>query len=132
MDFIYFVPVVRENGQEIYSSIRNGDKVDIVKVLGNVKERTGKTSEKERKHVLRFLGRGIDWWKKVNSIEKPEGARGLGTMEGNESNLFADRMKDRGMSWTTSGTQKMGKAIELTRNRELSNWIGFRPALYLF
>lgn len=35
-----------ENGVEIYSSIRNGDKVDIIKVLGNVKERTGKTSEK--------------------------------------------------------------------------------------
>ena len=62
-------------------------------------------------------------------MEIPEGARGLGTMKGNESNLFADRMKDRGMSWTTSGTQRMGKAIELTRNGELSNFVGRRPTL---
>lgn len=64
----------------------------------------------------------------MTSMEIPEGVRGLGTMEGNK-NLFADRMKDRGMSWTISGAQRMGKAIELTRNGELSNWIGFRPAL---
>jgi len=50
-------------------------------------------------------------------------------MEGNESNLFADRMKDRGMSWTISGAQRMGKAMELTRNGELSNWVGCRPTL---
>jgi len=67
------------------------NKSDIVKVLGKVKERTGKTSDKERKHILRCLDRGMDWRNKVTSIEIPEGARGLGTMEGNESNLFADR-----------------------------------------
>ena len=50
-------------------------------------------------------------------------------MEGNESNLFADRMKDRGMSWTISGAQRIGKAIELTRNGELSNFVSFRPRL---
>ena len=71
----------------------------------------------------------MDWRKKVTSIEIPEGARGLGTMEGNESNLFADRMKDRGMSWTICGAQRMGKAIELARNGELSNWVGCRPTL---
>lgn len=98
-----------EKGEEIYSCIRNGDKADIVKMLGNAKERTGKTSEKERKHVLGCVERGMDWRKKV-SLEISEGARGLGTMEGNESNLFADRMKDRGMSWTISGAQRMGKA----------------------
>ena len=118
-----------EKGAEIYSCIRNGGKADIVTVLGNVKERTGKTSEKERKHVLGCLDRGIDWRKKVTSIEIPDGARGLGTMEGNESNLFADRMKDRGMSWTICGSQRMGKAIELAKNGELGNWIGRRPVL---
>lgn len=117
-----------EKGVEIYSCIRDGDKADIAKVLGNVKERPGKTSEKERKHVLGCLERGIDWRKKV-LIEIPEGARGLGTMEGNESNLFADRMKDRGMSWTIKGSQRMGKAIELSRNGELNNYVGLRSSL---
>ena len=65
----------------------------------------------------------------MTSMEIPEGVRGLGPMEGNESNLFADRMKDRGMSWTIPGAQRMGKAIELTRNGELNNWIGCRPTL---
>jgi len=118
-----------EKGVKIYSCIRNGDKAEIVKFLGDAKERTGKASEKERNHILRCLDRRIDWRKKVTSMEIPEGARGLGTMEGNESNLFADRMKDRGMSWTISGTQRMGKAIELTRNGEISNWVGCRPTL---
>ena len=57
----------------------------------------------------------------------PEGARGLGAIEGNEANLFADRMKDRGMSWTIAGAQHMGKAIQLSFNGELSKWCGGRP-----
>ncbi len=65
----------------------------------------------------------------MTSLEIPEGARGLGTMEGNESNLFSDRMKDRGMSWTIKGSQRMGKAIELARNGELDNLVGRRPTL---
>ena len=76
-------------GQEIYRAIRCGD---ISKVIGNPKEQIGKSSEKERKHVLRCLDRGIDWRKKVTSIEIPQEAKGLGTMEGSESNLFADRI----------------------------------------
>ena len=48
-------------------------------------------------------------------------------MEGNQSHLFSDRMKDRGMSWTVKGAQHMGKAtqkaiqkaIQLVANGEL-------------
>ena len=43
--------------------------------------------------------------------------------------FFADRMKDKGMSWTIRGSQRMEKAIELTRNGELSNWVVCRPTL---
>ena len=67
--------------------------------------------------------------KKVTWLEIPQEARGLGTMEGNESNLFSYRMKDRGMSWTIKGSQRMGKAIELARNGELNNFVGRRPTL---
>jgi hypothetical protein len=119
-----------EKGEEIYIAIRNGEiSGDISKVIGNAKERTGKSSEKERKHILKCLDRGKDWRKKVTCLEIPQEARGLGTMEGNESNLFADRMKDRGMSWRISGAQRMGKAIELSHNGELNNWVGRRPTL---
>ena len=58
----------------------------------------------------------------------PEDARGLGAIEGNESNLFADRMKDRGMSWTIKGAQNMGKAVQLSFNGELGKWCGARPS----
>ena len=60
-------------------------------------------------------------------IPIPEDARGLGTMEGNQSHLFSDRMKDRGMSWTIKGAQHMGKAIQLSFNGELGMWCGRRP-----
>ena len=64
-------------------------------------------------------------------IPIPEDARGLGTMEGNQSHLFSDRMKDRGMSWTVKGAQHMGKAIQkaiqLVANGELGKWCGANP-----
>jgi len=113
-----------EKGREIYTTIRNGDSC---KVIENAKERSSKSSCKERNHVLKCLERGKDWRKKVTWLEIPQEARGLGTMEGNESNLFADRMKDRGMSWRISGAQRMGKGIELSRNGELGNFAGRRP-----
>jgi len=36
-------------------------------------------------------------------------------------------MKDRGMSWTIAGAQRMGKAIELTANGDLKKWCGRHP-----
>ena len=61
-------------------------------------------------------------------------------MESNEDKLFANRMKKRGMSWTISGAQRMGKAIELAFNGDLRNWCGrkspesrnFKPSFELF
>ncbi len=89
----------------------------------------------------------LDWRKKLKVMapalasEIPEDARGLGAMEGNISNLFADRMKDqalgqslskemkdRGMSWTIKGAQRMGKAIQLSFNGDLGKWWGARPS----
>ena len=57
-------------------------------------------------------------------IPIPEDARGLGIMEGNQSHLFSDRMKDRDMSWTVKDAQHMGKAIQLVANGELGKWCG--------
>ena len=107
---------------------------------------SGKTAEKCRDYVLKRLKKGVDWRKNLEGIapalasEIPADARGLGAMEGNISNLFADRMKDqalgqslskemkdRGMSWTICGAHHMGKAIQLSFNGELGKWCGARP-----
>ena len=118
-----------KQGKEIYDIIRCG-----AMWTGESDERTGKTAEKSRDYVLKRLKKGVDWRKKLEWIdpalasEIPEDARGLGAMEGNISNLFADRMKDRGMSWTIKGAQNMGKAIQLSFNGDLGKWCGARPS----
>ena len=117
-----------KKGKDVYDAIRLGT---IRQFLGDFQPRSGKTAEKERKHILKCLERGLDWRKKVEDTgltsEILEGARGLGTMESNEDKLFADRMKKRGMSWTIKGAQRMGKAIELAFNEELAYWCGRKP-----
>lgn len=118
-----------ENGDDMYAAIRAGR---ARQTLGTLKEREGKKCEKARKYVLERLEKGTDWREKVveyeirEDFQIPEGARGLGAIEGNIGNLFADRMKDRGMSWTISGAQHMGKAIQLALNGELAKCCGAR------
>lgn len=117
-----------KQGKEIYDMIRCG-----ALWTGESDERTGKTAEKARDYVLKRLKKGVDWRKKLAelatelALEIPDDARGLGAMEGNISNLFADRMKDRGMSWAIKGAQNMGKAIQLSFNGELEKWCGAKP-----
>lgn len=121
-----------ENGGDMYDAIRSGRIKSTLGVAMTLKEREGKTAEKSRDYVLNRLEKGIDWREKVveyeirEDFQIPEGARGLGAIEGNEANLFADRMKDRGMSWTIAGAQHMGKAIQLSFNGELGKWCGSR------
>lgn len=123
-----------ENGDDMYAAIRSGR---VRQTLGEVKERDGKTAQKARRYVLKRLDKGIDWREKVEEIlsVSPDAeildildeARGLGAIEGNQGNVFADRMKDRGMSWTIKGAQHMGKVTQLSFNGELGNWCGGKP-----
>ncbi len=117
-----------ENGDDMYAAIRSGRARF---TLGKLKERKGKTAQKERNHVLKCLDRGADWRKQVEgtpySFLVSEQARGLGTMESNEDKLFADRMKKRGISWTIPGAQHMGKVIQLVANEDLKNYCGRKP-----
>lgn len=110
-----------KNGKDIYDTIRSG-----VIWVGEAAEREGKAAQKAREYVLKRLEKGVDWRKKAESmdVDIPEGVRGLGAIEGNEGNLFADRMKDRGMSWTIIGAHHMGKAIQLAYNGNLRHWCG--------
>jgi hypothetical protein len=113
-----------KEGKAIYDTIRSG-----AIWVGEAHERSGKTAQKARDYVLKRLKKGVDWRKKAESggLEIPGGARGLGAIEGNEGNLFADRMKDRGMSWTIPGAHHMGKAIQLAYNGDLKHWSGGKP-----
>lgn len=113
-----------KEGKVVYDALRSG-----VMVSGRLHEREGKTAQKSRDYISRHQTQGIDWRVKIDAeFPIPKDARGLGTMEGNESHLFSDRMKDRGMSWTIKGAQHMGKAIQLVANDELGKWCGANPA----
>ena len=52
-----------------------------------------------------------------------DGLRGLGAIEGNVDKLVANRMKKRGMSWTTNGAQRMARLIRLREAGQLRSWI---------
>ena len=118
-----------KNGGEVYDAIRSGR---VHELIVNPVQRSGKTAKKNRQYALERLEKGMDWRMKVQGTSLasivPADARGLGAIEGNQSHLFSDRMKDRGMSWTIKGAQHMGKAIQLIANGELSDWCGRKPA----
>jgi len=130
-----------ENGNDMYAAIRSGR---ARQTLGELKEKEGKTAQKNRDYVLRHIDDGMDWRKKIEGTSLadaiPVDARGLGCMESNEDKLFANRMKKRGMSWTIKGAQRMGKVIQLAFNGNLRDWCGrkfpesrkFRPSFDLF
>ena len=63
---------------------------------------------------------GVDWRNRVS--DAPADARSLGTMESNGDKLTANRMKNRGMSWTIRGAHRMAKVIQLSRNGELTEF----------
>jgi len=105
-----------ENGSYIYDAIRNGDSIIL-----NQKECPGDKASKARSYVMKRIKTGIDWRKQVD-IHLCSDVRGLGCIEGNEDKIFANRLKKRGLSWTISGAQKMGKGIQLTYHGEWGPW----------
>jgi hypothetical protein len=109
----------------MYAAIRSRR---VRQTLGELKEKEGKTAQKNRDYVLRHIDDGADWCKKIEGTPLadaiPMNARGLGCMESNEDKLFANRMKKRGMSWTIKGANRMGKAIQMAFNGNLRDWCG--------
>jgi len=107
-----------ENGSYIYSAIRNGEPIIL-----NQKEQPGDKASKARSYVLKRLKTGMDWRKQIQGfMDIPPDARSLGAIESNQDKVFANRMKKRGLSWTISGAQKMGKGIQLTYHGEWGPW----------
>jgi hypothetical protein len=102
-------------------SIRTGRREDAQHLIAGASLRAGKRAEKTREYVRWHLERGADFRTQVETVE---GAHGLGTMEGNEDKLVANRMKKRGMSWTVQGAQRMAKVLELEANGEVEPYCG--------
>jgi len=101
-------------GREIYQAIRQGEVEEAKFLISQARERGPEKKlqgQRGRSYIQRHLLDGMDWRKKLKSMEVPEGARGLGTIESNEDKLFADRLKKRGMSWKIRGAQRMGEII---------------------
>ncbi|MFH1560312.1 MAG: ISLre2 family transposase [Chloroflexota bacterium] len=61
-------------------------------------------------------------------LEKPEGLRGLGGIEGNVNHLVASRMKKRGMSWTKRGVRRMTRLIQMQHEGQIPNWKTLHPS----
>lgn len=47
--------------------------------------------------------------------------RGMGTMEGSNHNVICDRMKNRGMSWSVAGAERMAKLLCLKHSKGLED-----------
>jgi hypothetical protein len=65
-------------------------------------------------HLPRYTERGLSL---------PDGItyRGMGTMEGSNHNVICDRMKNRGMSWSIDGAEKMAKLLCLKHSDGLES-----------
>lgn len=75
-------------------------------------------NEKEREKILElitYLSQNVEHLSRYTEreIPLPEGIeyRGMGTLEGSHHNVICDRMKNRGMSWSITGAEKMAKLL---------------------
>ena len=110
----------RELGSAIYDAIRSGSH-RYARALMSAAEPAGSTTvSMDREYVKSNMSNGVDWRNRVSNA--PIDARSLGTTESNGDKLTANRMKKRGMSWTTLGANRMAKTIQLCRNGELSGF----------
>ena len=113
-------------GQELYGALRAGEAAETWLQQAPVQER--KQAHRDARWVKKVAQQewGLDW--RVRLGLAGEEGRGLGCMEGNEAHLLADRMKDKGRSWSPAGAHHMAKAQELLVNKEMERWC-YRPQL---
>jgi hypothetical protein len=113
-------------GQELYGALRAGKGAEAEKWLEQAPVREGKQAQRDSRWVRKVAqqGWGLDWRVRLG-IDEEEG-RGLGCMEGNEAHLLAERMKDKGRSWSPAGARHMAKVQELLTNDEIERWC-YRP-----
>ena len=110
----------RKLGSRIYESIRAGEVSFAHALMSAAAEPETDTARRDRLHVESNVVTGMDWRNRVS--DPPSDARSLGTTESNGDKLKVNRMKKRGMSCTIRGAHRMAKAIQLSRNGELTEF----------
>ena len=108
-----------QRGHVLYQALRAGEAADI---QTQTPPQEGKSARRVLRRVTRVIqeGWGVDWRVRLGMTD--ETARGLGSMEGNQAHLLADRMKGKGRSWSPDGARHMAKVRELLANDELERW----------
>lgn len=75
--------------------------------------------------LMTYLSQNVEHLPKYTErgITLPEGItyRGMGTMEGSNHNVICDRMKNRGMSWSMAGAERMAKLLCLKHSDGLED-----------
>ncbi len=112
----------RELGERLYAAIRAGRWGEAEAIWATAPRREGQRAQEATRWLAGLLVRrdGVDW--RVQVKQAPADARGLGAMEGNLAHLIADRMKDKGRSWSRRGAIHMAKVREQVVNGTLSHW----------
>lgn len=117
----------REAGKEIFQFMRTGD-FDAAQAFW---QEASPSKQKAAKPAIRWLSHllarqeGQDW--RIQTPCDDEAMRGLGAMEGNIAHLIADRMKDKGRSWSRHGALHMAILRQLLLNDELKTWCRRQP-----
>ena len=110
----------KQLGSAIYDAIRSGSHRYARALMSAAEPAETPTASRDREYVHSNVTTGMDWRNRI--CNTPAHARSLGTMESNGDKLIARRMKKRGMSWTIRGAKRMAKAVQLSRNAELSRF----------
>lgn len=111
-----------QTGRELYQKLRTGDGAITQASLSQLSVREGKQAERASQWVEKVIEEkwGLDW--RVHYPLPLDDSHGLGCMEGNQAQLLAARMKDKGRSWSPQGASRMAKVQELLTNGDLQRW----------
>jgi hypothetical protein len=104
-------------GRQLSETVRDGKLAQARQLLAKAEPAINPGARKARGYVQRQLAQGVDWRNQVD--QAPPGGWGLGTMESNGDKLVANRMKNRGISWTIRGAQHLAKVLQLNANDEV-------------
>lgn len=117
----------KPHGQELYEAMRGGNFAAAATIWEQAPKRKRRSAKRHIRWLEKLLAaqQGQDWRSQLG-LDSPS-QRGLGTMEGNGAHLIADRMKDKGRSWSRRGARHMAKIQELIHNDQLETWC-WRPA----
>lgn len=106
----------------IYRALREGRTKEAQGQMDQTPVREGKQAQRASRWVLKVAQEtwGLDW--RIQKGLPLNEARGLGSIEGNQAQLLAKRMKDKGRSWSPAGAYNMAKVQELLTNDKIKSW----------